>query len=195
MPFYRAQVWAAADSLFARDRIVNVLYFNDSGLGSDPDGLSSDLANVFLDGWYTSGTREVGCRFYDMADDEPRSPVGETILNAGLSPSGSLPREVAICLSFYGEHNRPRERGRIYLCATLGGILSGGRPDGTARAKVMALAQDLADLGGTDVDWNIWSPTSNERHAVQVAWCDDEWDTIRSRGLRSTTRDTLVVSE
>ena len=51
----------------------------------------------------------------------------------------------------------------------------------------------FANLGGVNVDWQVYSPTDGVGRTVKSYWCDDEWDTMRSRGLRSTMRQTAVT--
>lgn len=193
MTLYRAQVSAAADSTLPRDRVVNTLYFDDHGVTTDPDGLATDLAEVFNTGWYTRAPHEIDVRFYDLADAEPRPIKGRHIANAGAAPASQLPREVALCLSYYGGRNLPRQRGRIYLFVP--GHTSGlaVRPGATIRADALALASAFAGLGGLDVDWVVHSTLGDPSRNVDHAWVDDEWDTVRKRGLRATTRDAATV--
>jgi hypothetical protein len=42
--------------------------------------------------------------------------------------------------------------------------------------------------GGTFLE--VWSPTQQTGSGVTDFWVDDEWDIIRSRGLKGTTRQT-----
>lgn len=187
MPIYRAQVAVAADTVFPRDRTVNTLCFNDQGVGTDADGLAADLAAV-METWYVGG-HEIDVRLYDMADAEPREIKGQAIINPGGAPASLAPREVALCLSFYSERNLPRSRGRIYLgVATASRPLGDVRPPATTRTAALALADGFASLGGADVDWCVYSSSDAAAKPVTNAWVDDEWDTMRSRGLRSTTR-------
>jgi hypothetical protein len=53
---------------------------------------------------------------------------------------------------------------------------------------------ELANLGGVDVQWCVYSPTtpgdmSDKFKQVTRGWIDNEWDTQRSRGLRATLRN------
>lgn len=187
MPLYRAQISAMADSALPRDRLVNTLHFDDAGAGSDPQALCNDLVEVFRAGWYTAPVREVMGRFYEVGPP-PQFPVAETIINPNAAPLSSAPREVALCLSYFSERNLPRRRGRIYLAANAGGLGLGVRPTAADRTKALALGQAFADLGGVDVDWVVYSQADASHHDVSDTWVDDEWDTMRSRGLRATTR-------
>ena len=195
MPIWRLNVEAYGDSVLPRDAMTITPHFNDGGVGSDPQGLCDDLADA-MDTYY-GGPRQIEVTAYDAQGTVPVVPQGYAIRNVGLAPTSGAPREVAICLSFFSEFNRPRLRGRLYLpYVALGfGGDPGGRPSPTHRTKVGALAQILQDLGGLDVDWCVFSRVDNVARAVTDWWVDDEWDTIRSRGLRPTTRLTGTTSE
>jgi hypothetical protein len=93
-----------------------------------------------------------------------------------------------------------RQRGRIFCGPFATGVAE--RPDAALRAQLIALAQGLANLGGVNVDWVVFSPTATlaaggdvKTFSVQEAWVDDEWDTMRSRGRAATTRTVLALSE
>jgi hypothetical protein len=41
----------------------------------------------------------------------------------------------------------------------------------------------------SQTNWVVYSPTEKKSQGgVTDIWVDDEWDTVRSRGLKSTTR-------
>lgn len=42
-------------------------------------------------------------------------------------------------------------------------------------------------------NWVIFSPTRNAMDGVSNYWVDDEWDIVRSRGLRGVTRQLGTV--
>jgi len=188
MPLYRAQVITQLDSLLARDAIVNTLHFDDAGALSDPEGLAGDLADIFLAGWTYSATQTT-VKFYEVGTP-PNYPVATVIRNEGAFVDSQGPREVALCLSYYSERNLPSRRGRIYLCIAQATNHSyGRRPQVSQRAAALALASAFAGLGGADVDWVVYSPKTGQHWDVTHAWCDDEWDVMRKRGLKATTRE------
>ena len=194
MAKYLMQVSSAADSILARDLVVNTFHLSDVGTGSDPTQLCTDTVALWQSLY--GSARQIECRAYDA--EQPTSfPVGQAIVNVGAAPASAFPREVALCLSYYGERNLPRTRGRIYICAALATNIVANkiRPSAGDRSPLLTLAQGIADLGGVDVDWVTWSRVDGANEKVQNAWVDDEWDTIRSRGLRATTRDTLALGE
>lgn len=186
MPNYTALVATCGDSLLAIDKVVNVLHFTDAGATTDPTNLATQVVAAYQ-GYYGSVTRQIECTIYDDSDDKPRPQKGYFIANKGIAPMSSGPREVSLCLSFYGDRNLPRTRGRIYLCPTFKGSLN-VRPAAVQITPALDLATALGDVGGVDVDWVIYSPTSGQYSQVQTAYVDDEWDAMRSRGLRSTAR-------
>lgn len=193
MGLHRFQISAAADTLLPRDRFINTLYLDHTAVLEDLDATCLDLANLWQTQWYV-GAREIEVRAYDVGGNPPHFPVGDAKINAGLSPATPGCRELAICLSYYAERNLPRQRGRMFLPAAPAAMSIGTlRPSTTNLTKVMTLANGIAAIGGADVDWKVWSPTTQQSHEVTHAWVDDEWDIMRSRGLRATTRQLVAT--
>jgi hypothetical protein len=196
MPRYRALVSTYKPAEQPRDRITNSLYFDDRGFNTNALTLATDLANIF--GTYRTlptGWTNVNVRLYDMAEPTPREIQAEfTKTNATTSVDAVGPREVACCLSFHGDRNLPRQRGRIYLGPWWAAQCQ-ERPGAAMIANIMALKTSLANLGGIDVEWCVYSPTRSIGQAVPVfeqvqgGWIDDEWDTVRSRGLKAIGRN------
>lgn len=187
------QVSMAADSVLPRDYLVNTFTLNDVVPGSDWGQLASDAIGVFQQ--WTGVNREIRCRVYDRTSPPPNFPVADKVVNAGVAPVSQVPREIAVCLSFYADRNVPRQRGRIYLpwCAKSGVTATPLRPDAATRTAALGIADGLAALGGVDIDWQVWSETEGVGRKVTNAWVDDEWDTQRRRGLRPTTRAAKAV--
>ena len=48
------------------------------------------------------------------------------------------------------------------------------------------------DLGGVDWKFGVWSPTYKTFTQMQQAWCNDDWDIQRRRGLRENTRQSVT---
>jgi hypothetical protein len=197
MPIYRAQVTIHSDSALPRDGMVMTPHFDDHGLTSNPDNLAEDLATA-ISGWVVPANgRQVTVKLYDAQSAPPNTPVGEAVRNTALTPTSYVPRELALCLSYYAEVNSPRRRGRLYVppvYMAAGPETPTVRPNSAWRTKVAALVPILAGLGGVDVDWVVFSRRDNVARKVTNWFIDDEWDTMRSRGLRSTTRDTGTTS-
>jgi hypothetical protein len=194
LPLYRMQMSFGGDTALLKDRIVNTFHLNDGGVGSDPENLATDAVAVFQQ-WYGT-TRYASCTVYEVAGPPPHYPVAFHEVNNGQTPSSTGPREVALCLSYYAERNLPRQRGRIFLCVPFNnGITINERPSTPVQQLVMDLGQSIADLGGVDVDWQVYSPTTQTSKNVTNIWCDNEWDTIRSRGLQPSNRLEATVDE
>jgi hypothetical protein len=194
MPVWRMQVEFGADSALPKDSLVITPHFNDTGAGTDPDGLAQDLADGLTA--VSDAARQIKVTAYDAQGTPPVFPQAQAIANAGSFPPSQVPREIALCFSFYSEQNRPRYRGRLYLPWVLkGGQSPGLRPSmTTANTLGSTLASLFSGLGGADVDWVVYSRVDDEARKVSNWWIDDEWDTVRSRGLRPTTRATGSTS-
>jgi hypothetical protein len=197
MPVWRLQVAIGGDTAFPRDKAVITPHFNDSGVGTDPQGLCDDMADIAVAFFATPGPRQIEVTAYDAQGTPPVDPQGYAVRNLGIIQETGSPREVACCLSFFGVRNAPRFRGRLYIpaYASLAPGAMGGRPSVAYREKIGTLATSLAGLGGADVDWVVYSRLTDTAIPVSNWWVDDEWDTIRSRGLRATTRLAGTVNE
>lgn len=188
---YRLQCAVWHDTLAPRDAAVINPTFVDHGATSDPQNLVDSMAAGLVGFVSTPTSHQIRVRAYDLEGTPPVHPAAEKILHADQSAAATYPRELAMCLSFYGGQNVPRRRGRLYIpYIWFGSSAPGLRPTSTNRTIVANFVPLLAGLGGVDVDWVVWSPTSNMWHKVSNYWVDDEWDIIRSRGLRPTTRTT-----
>jgi hypothetical protein len=182
-----------ADSL-PRDSVVNTLHFNDAGIDTDPQGLAEDLL-AGLAAIPILQSRGLRVKFYDLADALPRPIKGqaENTTTSNLSALGN--REVALCLSYYSERNLPRQRGRIYVGPFSAAEAGSRTPAAPIRAAVASLVPVFTNLGGSDVDWCVYSRTDGVMRPITNWWIDDAWDTQRRRGLRATTRDTGTTTE
>lgn len=189
----RLQVSTLGDTLFPRDRMVITPHFETTGPSTDADALCQDLADALYD--WMNDKREVAVKAYDAQGAEPNYPIGEGIAGNTQSPISTCPREVALCLSFFSARNIPSWRGRLFIPATWHGGDVAVRPAPGLMTHIGAMATILSDLGGIDVDWVVYSRKNNVARPVSNWWVDDEWDTIRSRGLRSTARIQGTVNE
>ncbi len=90
-----------------------------------------------------------------------RRPIKATagkVATVGTGPSG--PREVALCLSYYSERNLPRFRGRLFIGPWPKDFLE-ERPTQFVRENLITLATAIGNVGGANVDWQLYSPTRN----------------------------------
>lgn len=198
MPFTRALVsWGPVASP-VRDWFSNTLYFNVSGsVGQDPDydDLASDLLAIYQNQSWTIGCK-IEVRFYDMADAKPRPEKAyKTATKTGTIVQAAP--QVAIALSYYADRNLPLQRGRIFT----GPWANSSQMIAEAtRLTLITFAQALAGLGGLNVDWSVYSPTSQQRgldpwhRRISDVWVDNSWDIIRSRKLASTARSTAQIN-
>lgn len=193
MPVWKLQVAWAVTSTLPRDRMVITPHFDDAGALTDPQSLCDDLADA-LDVW-AGASGELRISAYDAQGTVPVFPQGEVVRRPGTFFSMATPRELAICLSFYSERNLPRQRGRLYIPSLFAGGGLALRPSAVQQAKLGDLAGIFQGLGGTDVDWCVFSKTTNTARPVTNWWVDDEWDIVRSRGLRATGRLEGTTSE
>lgn len=132
-------------------------------------------------------------KIYDVEKAPPSFPLA-TAQQAGTPPPATVPREVALCLSYYSTYNRPRFRGRVFIPKHLVTGNLGPRPDAPQRAYVIdswgtALFRNLPP----NMNGIVWSRRDKKAYGITNLWCDDEWDTIRSRGLKGTARTLATI--
>jgi hypothetical protein len=153
---------------------------------------------------------------YDLDDAEPRNVVHQDTIALTASGSAGLPHECAVVLSFVATvpsgESAARRRGRIFL-----GPLSrdtvqivSGIPtvEFDTRTAIVAAASDLQDAGDNVCQWVIYSPTHHQGRGVTpkgspatpphsladsvynvtAGWVDNAFDTMRSRGVKATSR-------
>jgi hypothetical protein len=196
MAQYRMQVAVVDNNQLARDYMVNTFYL-DSDVnilaGEDLDSLAQDTANLFASyRTYPTTILKVVCKLYDMSDPEPR-PIKAQKEATPTKLGASGPREVACCLSYYAGRNLPRLRGRMYIGPWPSAQCT-ETPTSDVRTSLGALAAGISALGGANIQWVQYSPTTGDFTNVTNWWVDSEWDTMRSRGLRAALRTTGTVS-
>lgn len=198
MGFYRFQVSQYRTGDLPRDWCVNTLYFNISGDPVTPpddlDAIGDDIVDAYVSNLqsYLSSTN-YDVKAYNMADPEPR-PVASHRTRSGLTGGDEGNRDVALCLSYFVDRNLPRQRGRIYLGPFRSTVAGVARPVGGLPEAVIAFGQDLAAIGGLNVDWSLYSPTRNAHERIGHIWSDNEWDTQRRRGRGATGRLTADIN-
>lgn len=214
-----AQVTFEDDSGLARDRIVNTFNFVDTGnVAITPPTSALDEYSLALFNFYTtahtgstsrltdflsstlSGAWSI--RYYDLAAPAPRSPLRIETMSA-MTPAGSaMPQETALCLSYEAAKlsgfNQKNRRGRIYfgpLAQTALGSTP-ARPNGNANQllpTLVAAGKFLADhtWAAGSRRWVVYSQKFGTWATVTNGWVDNEFDTQRRRGYRSTVRSTF----
>ncbi len=205
----RCQIITRRATDLAVDHITNVVHFNRSGAwewlvdGLDVTSIANDVRDVFV-AQRQGVPPGYGCevKVYNVEQAEPRQLMYTAPWTAYQNAAGvPAAREVALCLSFRGDRNLPRKRGRIYLGPFTKSAVD-ERPADVQRNGAIAIANGLAGIGGVDIDWCVRSGfpvvaggLGGTMVPVQQAWCDDEWDTVRSRGLKPTLRAIQNLSE
>ena len=193
MGIWRLQASWQLDTVAARDRVTINPHVEILNPAPDMQQICQDLLTGLEA--ITPTTGEIRVKAYDAQGTVPVYPQGDAILRTGLAHPVNGPREVAMCLSFYGSRNVKRQRGRIYLPFWfVGANLTQIRPT-IPNTKIASMASLLQGLGGVDVDWVVYSRLLDKAFPVTNWWYDNEWDIIRSRGGRGTSRILGTTSE
>ena len=192
MPVWRMQCEFQMDTAFPRDVLMINPHFNDGQgviLDTGVDDLCQDLADALFDWRGQAG--QITVTAYDAQGTIPVIPQGTATAGGATIPNSVCCRELALCLSFRSGASQPRKRGRLFIpAAFLGSSSVPVRPTSGQMTQVAALVPYLTNLGSTDIDWGVYSRVNDEFYAATDWWVDDEWDIIRSRGMRPTTRQT-----
>lgn len=196
--------FAADESLPARDAWESaVLQVKDFYNGEAQAGTS-------VASWLTPYRRTLPSsaeiRVYERVAPKPRVPVLVEPYNlspASSAPNGSLPTECAVVLSYTAQRTSGipvgRARGRLYLGPWRAGTLdpgSAGAPPVISSGLIVGALESAAArlMLGTEnpesepVQWSLWSETDQVMRPIIGGWIDNEFDTMRSRGLTYTAR-------
>lgn len=185
MAIYRAQISFDVDSALPRDRMVINPHFN----GTDAQGLADVLKTNLIANAHVGAATPFTVKIYDAKKAPPSYPLA-TSSQTGTPRTTTCPRELALCLSYYATFNRPRFRGRVYIPAGfLGGTIA-LRPTATQRQDVLTFATSFTTGLPSGTFWTVYSRVTGTDAQVSNWWCDDEWDIVRSRGLKGTARTT-----
>jgi hypothetical protein len=176
------------------------LDITDPTSGTDAQALTDDLANALV-AWNTAiggTTTQLTVTAYNIQGAKPNYPLAHTTKNAAVYATPNCPPELALCLSFFGNANQPRKRGRLYVPVFIMNLATSSIASATAsvatRQKVADLVPKFAALGGANVDWGVWSQRDAAFRRAENWFVDEAWDTVRSRGLASTARTTGTTS-
>lgn len=178
----RVQLGFPYDSAFPRDVITLTPHYE----AQNATALTAVLKQNLLDYNPTAG-KPFTIKVYDALKAPPSYPLHEESVG-GSVPNAGGPREVAICLSYYAGVNRPTFRGRLFLPAWWFGVSYPVRPSSTVQTDVLKFADVLTGNLPASTWWSLFSRKNRSAAQVTDVWCDDEWDTVRSRGLKGTQR-------
>lgn len=188
MATYRAQIGFAFDTALPRDVItINPHYNGDNALA-----LANALKANLIANTNVAQAVPFRIKIYDAKQPPPSYPLADVSNGTGFATS-IMPREVSLCLSFYATWNRPSYRGRLFLPAMLIGGGLALRPTAGQMASALAWRSTFANGLPSGTIWSVYSRKLGITSGINTAWCDDEWDTQRSRGLRPTERVTAAV--
>lgn len=211
-----AQVTLNRQSGLPEDVITNTYHFeDDSGFSSDGGiavngpGLITRLETFYQTSGVFWGGSLLGTgriRLYNWDDAKPRVPVLESTFTF-VPSTQSLPGEVALVLSYRGSliagANAARRRGRVYLgtlnpavAVVASSTAADPRPTDDTIKGVLSRAKIMARGGAGSYRLAIYSPTTMAAGGsaddawtdAAVLWCDNSFDTVRSRGAAATKR-------
>lgn len=214
----RAQVVLAAKSGLARDQIVNTFHFKKTGAGqvgqtdydalniallhfytSVPVGATWDPVSKWIGRSVSRDTDACAVKYYDLGTTPPRVPsvMPFSFPSFQGSSDDSLPREVALCLSFKAVTKPgPRGKGRVYIGPLRKAVAVDGAgftpmPSNAIQETLSGAALRLLDeSAAANLPWQVNSKmdTAQHMHTVTSWWIDNEFDTQRRRGARPTAR-------
>lgn len=180
---FLAKIGFQLDSALPKDVVtINPCYFGDDAQAL-ANALKTNLTAHTVIGVDTPFTVKI----YNAEKEPPNYPLATAIQGTGFKVS-ALPREVAICLSYYSTFNRPGYRGRVFLPATFVGGSLALRPTTVQQNNALAFTNVLGKGLPTGHNLVVYSRHLGQSFGVSNTWVDDEWDTVRSRGLKPTTR-------
>jgi hypothetical protein len=178
-----AKIGFQLDSTLPRDTItINPCYF-----GDDAQALANALKTNLTAVTEIGATTPFTVKVYNAQKAPPSYPLATASQGTGMIAT-NFPREVALCLSYYSTFNRPGYRGRVYIPGSFCGGAMGLRPTSTQMAKALAWTNTLGKGLPAGHNMVVYSRKQDQSFGVSNTFVDDEWDTVRSRGLRSTTR-------
>lgn len=187
MATYHAQIGFPFDTDFPRD----VVTMNPHYIGDNAQGLADALKQNLIGSAYVPANMPFRIKVYDAKAPKPSYPLAEASQGTGHTVT-TAPREVALCLSYYATWNRPSYRGRVYIPHFfLGGAL-GLRPTATQMTNALSWHGILGSGLPAQTVWCVYSRKSGLSSGISNVWVDDEWDTVRSRGMRGQTRQTAA---
>jgi len=183
MAIYRAQIAFQVDGNLPADAMtINPHYFGDNAQGL-ADALKSNLS-VFAS---IGPAVPFSVKIYDAEKAPPSFPVA-TAVQAGTPVNSTVPRELSLCLSYYSTWNRPRLRGRLYIPSPFITGSYASRPTGAQINEALSWNVPLTDNLPAAHNMVVWSRMDRKANGVSMFWVDDEWDIVRSRGRKPTTR-------
>ena len=199
---YKVSIGVQTDNNLPRDNMFVTPHFRDETGSQSPAALATQIANNFV-AWFGAPVRgQVKVYLEDFNPGVPHNPLATADFGTvGTFASSAGPREIALCLSYYATQNTKRFRGRLYIPHAWIRVAGGGAsaapaPRPTAAMIATALAFGTSVLVPEKLNGNRWCVASTVDKVARFVtdyWVDDEWDIIRSRGYRGTTRQAATA--
>lgn len=207
MPDYYCTANIAANSGETADTWVNTFAVQNASelTGGQVAGWSAALAtfyNTIKAGGAMYSRTQSGHVFKFLAAviGSPNYPLfEESFTFSSPVPAIDLPLEVSLCISYMNDSqvqlSRACRRGRIYVSGFPETGNTVGRPTAALQELLadayLAYVEDVNNIGGLSA--GVWSRKLQLVLPVDRVWVDNEWDTMRSRGTRSTDRYSVLV--
>jgi len=208
MPSYHVIVTLQAATGETADNQVNTFAFESTGgLDSGSAAAYTVLLKNMYDSLRTSGAllglaqNAHVVKYYNAVTSVPNYPLFTNTFNLATAPGAiDLPLEVSLCVSYANDSETsvaaPRRRGRIYVSGYGETSNTAGRPTSGVVTNLCDIYRDYVEAANllSGVTACIWSRANGALYPIERVWVDNEWDTMRSRGGKSTSRDTLIIT-
>lgn len=207
MADYTMQAVLLADTGNTEDVNVNNFAITDTGLlDATEAGQWRDAIKTFYDDCVTlgalKGRAQTGhyVKIYDALGTAPNYPLFELSFALTANPTGiEMPAEVALAVGYANtvanSVPRARRRGRIYVSEWSEASNDGGRPTSSTFVGLVDAYLDYVTTVNaiTGIECGVWSRSNSVCYPVDLLYCDNEWDTMRSRGGKATIRQPRLV--
>jgi hypothetical protein len=208
MADYHVVVTLASQSGETADYQVNTFAFESTGgLDSGSAGAYTAILKTLYDTLVNSdclcGIADTGhvVKYYLATTDTPNYPLFTNTFNLSFAPGAvDLPLEVSLCISFANDTETgvspKRRKGRIYVSGFKETGNTAGRPVSGVMTNMLTAfvtyVEAVNTLSGATAC--IWSRREDALFPIERVWIDNEWDTMRSRGGKSTARQTELIA-
>lgn len=185
-----AKISFQLDSTLPKDAVTINPCYN----GDDPQALADRLKANLIALAAIGNAVPFTIKVYNAMKEPPNYPLASASNGTG-SAITTIMREAALCLSYYSVANRPGQRGRLYIPAFFSGGGLGLRPSTVQQQNALLWGPAIGKNLPTNTTWAVHSRKHDTSSAAVVTnyYVNDEWDIVRSRGLRETARQLGTV--
>jgi hypothetical protein len=172
-------------------------HYSDEGATLNHQAIADALVADFNS--FLGGGNLIHVSIYRDGQPEPNYPIATAASSTGTPITSAAARELALCVSFYSDFNRPRQRGRVYIPLSWihkknAGSGVGLRPTAQEMTDAKSfMGQFNTTVKAQNARWCVYSKVANVARVATHYYCDDEWDIQRRRGLVPTTRTITPV--